>query len=99
MPHSFLNSLTFRHERLRTLLGWTPGLHALLRGGVLPCGCLIGSYETWSGEIADVVDAQGPTCPHAHHATHAVLWRRSARNAVGYPVHDGGSYAQIGPLK
>jgi hypothetical protein len=36
--------------KLRTFFGWSPGLRIGLAGRVLPCGCLVGSYETWHGD-------------------------------------------------
>jgi len=38
---------------------------AILRGvsgKVLDCGCLVGVYETYSGDVVRVVDAVGRTC-------------------------------------
>ena len=59
--------------KVRTFLGWTPGLRGVVAGHVLACGCLIGVYETRSGDIVEVLDSRGPACPHAAHQTNAVI--------------------------
>ena len=48
----------------------------LLRGvgsETLPCGCLVGTYETYQGRIVTIVDAPAPTCRHPDHRPHAPL--------------------------
>jgi len=45
-----------------------------LAGSRLPCGCLVGVYETINGETIRLIDARGPSCEAgAAHAPHAVL--------------------------
>lgn len=61
------------HARARTILGWTPGLRTLVSSGVLPCGCLAGTYETWSQQIVTIVDEKSGSCPHADHDKNAIL--------------------------
>lgn len=42
----------------------------ILRGlssRLLPCGCLVGVYETYSGEIIGILDARGPSCAETTH--------------------------------
>jgi hypothetical protein len=56
-----------------TILGWTPGLRALLEGRVLPCGCLVGLYLTWRGDAVTIVDAHAPRCPHTQHRDDAII--------------------------
>jgi hypothetical protein len=78
MRFTLLTSLTFltsaRHAaRARTILGWTPGLRALVGGRVLPCGCVAGIYETWMKDQVTILDARGHTCSVAGHAENAVL--------------------------
>jgi hypothetical protein len=34
---------------------------------LLPCGCLIGRYETYAGITIDIIDARGAGCPDAGH--------------------------------
>lgn len=35
----------------------------------LPCGCLVGVYETYEGEIVSIVDAHAPSCADSAHAS------------------------------
>ena len=44
----------------------------------MPCGCLTGTYETWTSEVVEIVDAHAAACTITGHVTHAVLWRRLA---------------------
>lgn len=48
----------------------------ILRGvgsQTLPCGCLIGLYETYGGPVVALVDARGSTCSdEQHRVDHAV---------------------------
>ena len=42
----------------------------ILRGlssRLLPCGCLAGVYETYSGEIVTIIDAKAPGCSDTAH--------------------------------
>jgi hypothetical protein len=59
--------------KARTILGWTPGLRHLVSGSVLSCGCLAGTYETWTGEAVTIVDARGSACRDDRHQTDAIL--------------------------
>lgn len=36
----------------------------------LPCGCLVGTYETYEGRIVTIVDARAPTCRRPDHRLH-----------------------------
>lgn len=56
-----------------SLFGWTPALRRMLRGRMLPCGCAVGVYETWSGDVVQLVDAHAPTCFSKDHAVNAML--------------------------
>ena len=56
-----------------TILGWTPGIRALVGGRVLPCGCLVGIYDTWKGETVTIVDSRGEQCGHIDHRDNAVI--------------------------
>lgn len=42
-------------------------------GETLPCGCLIGVYETYEGTVVRMIDATGDSCPHPHHRVNAEL--------------------------
>lgn len=59
--------------KVRTILGWTPGLRNLISGGVLPCGCLAGAYETWTKKVVTIVDERGVNCPYDQHQTNTIL--------------------------
>lgn len=49
-----------------TVLGWTPGLRRLVAGRVLPCGCLVGVYERWSGGCVEILDGRCESCELSH---------------------------------
>jgi len=38
-----------------------------LGGRVLPCGCLVGIYETYEGAVVSTIDAKGSSCADAGH--------------------------------
>jgi hypothetical protein len=42
-----------------------------LAGRVLPCGCLVGVYETYSGGVVATIDACGSACTEPEHRLHA----------------------------
>ena len=50
----------------------------ILRGtnsALLPCGCLIGLYETYRGQTVALVDVKGPSCTeHLHRVNACVQW-------------------------
>jgi hypothetical protein len=70
--------------KLRTILGWSPGLRIALGGRVLPCGCLVGSYETWRGDVVDVLDAHDARCRERVHAIDSIV-RYSQRSRASVP--------------
>ena len=42
----------------------------ILRGlssRVLPCGCIAGVYETYDGEVVNILDARGQSCAATDH--------------------------------
>jgi hypothetical protein len=42
----------------------------ILRGlssRVLPCGCLLGIYETYEGTVIGLIDLKGPNCDDQSH--------------------------------
>lgn len=42
----------------------------ILRGlssRVLECGCLVGVYETYDGDVVTILDAKGPACAERAH--------------------------------
>lgn len=91
MPFTFLTFLTFRRDdrlwKVRTLLGWTPGLRRLIAGRLLSCGCLAGMYDAWTGEVVAVIDSRGRDCFVTHHEDDRVLWRR-ARQSLELALDD-----------
>jgi len=38
-----------------------------LSSRLLPCGCLVGVYETYEGEIVTILDAKAPSCADPTH--------------------------------
>jgi len=44
-----------------------------LGGRLLPCGCLLGLYETYDGHTVATIDACDPHCTDATHTLDAVL--------------------------
>jgi hypothetical protein len=40
-----------------------------LNSHIRPCGCLVGVYETYAGEVVEIVDAHGEQCPDPAHRT------------------------------
>lgn len=58
-----------------TVLGWTPGLRGIIAGHVLPCGCLVGVYEVWTGESVEILDGRRDDC-ESHHDVNRVVRRR-----------------------
>lgn len=42
-----------------------------LGGRALPCGCLVGIYETYAAQTIAVIDAKGADCVHAAHRVDA----------------------------
>jgi len=48
----------------------------ILRGlgsRALPCGCLVGVYETYAGKTVWLIDAPGPSCADKTHRVHAAV--------------------------
>jgi hypothetical protein len=39
-------------------------------GRVLDCGCLVGVYETYAGQVIATIDARGPACDQPSHVRH-----------------------------
>ena len=71
--------------KLRTFFGWSPGLRITLGGRVLPCGCLVGSYETWDSGVVDVLDAHDDRCIDRAHVTNSVVRFTSTRAVAASP--------------
>jgi hypothetical protein len=44
-----------------------------LAGHVLPCGCLVGVYETYNKDVVATIDACGPRCETPGHRLHQVV--------------------------
>ena len=72
--------------KLRTFFGWSPGLRIGLAGRVLPCGCLVGSYETWHGDVVEILDAHDDRCTDRAHTTNSIVgYSRRSRVSVSLP--------------
>lgn len=52
--------------RLFTLGSWAPSLQTTLRSTYAPCGCQVGVYLDWRGQIVSVIDEANPRCPGGH---------------------------------
>ena len=44
-----------------------------LSGRVLPCGCLVGVYETYGSGVIASIDVRGAQCDRADHRYHALV--------------------------
>jgi hypothetical protein len=44
-----------------------------LTGRVMPCGCLLGIYETYRGQIVTTIDACGQRCDNPAHRLHEIV--------------------------
>jgi hypothetical protein len=44
---------------------------------MLPCGCLVGVYETYDGRVVASIDARGPSCEDLRHDRNADVPVRS----------------------
>jgi hypothetical protein len=56
--------------------GWIPTWTRILRGvgsRLLPCGCLVGLYETYRGQTVAIVDAREEHCANDTHHVGARL--------------------------
>ena len=60
-------------RRAWTFWGWTPGIERLVAGKVLACGCLIGGYDTRTGQRVEIVDAKALNCHNSGHVPNLVL--------------------------
>ena len=62
----------------------------ILRGtnsALLPCGCVIGRYETYRGESIAIVDLKGSRCTDRVHRVNArVPWNPDYGPAPGNPL-------------
>ncbi len=57
-----------------------------LGGRLLPCGCLVGRYETYSGTPVWILDAVAPSCDLPAHRPNAVLMRIAQESASAPPA-------------
>jgi hypothetical protein len=55
-------------------------------GRVLPCGCLVGIYETYEGSVVATVDARGATCVQSAHQLHAVVVEATVESTDPLPT-------------
>jgi hypothetical protein len=57
----------------------------MLRGmgsRLLPCGCLVGLYETGTGRIVTIIDAPHPACADLSHRANAAVKISSPRESA-----------------
>jgi hypothetical protein len=54
----------------------------VVRGRVLPCGCVIGAYETYSGGTVEIVDERGALCRDSSHRAGRSLAREGVPPAA-----------------
>jgi hypothetical protein len=52
----------------------------------LPCGCLVGLYETYSGHVVALIDARGSTCIDQAHRVDARCDRALADGEMTAPI-------------
>lgn len=57
-------------------------LRRCVRGMTLPCGCLAGVYETYSGGAVAIVDVVGKTCAAPEHGVNVVVWESGAATST-----------------
>lgn len=62
-----------------TLLGWSPRTTDCLSSATLPCGCVVGQYETREWVTLTVLDAVAASCTDQTHRPDAVLEVRPVR--------------------
>jgi hypothetical protein len=43
------------------------GILRIVCGRSLACGCLVGVYEKYSGEVIEILDERSPSCTNAAH--------------------------------
>jgi hypothetical protein len=59
---------------------------SILRGlgsRVLPCGCLVGLYETYGGAVVGLVDGVDATCQDPHHRLDATVPATDGAQSAG----------------
>jgi hypothetical protein len=61
----------------------------ILRGldsRALPCGCLVGVYETYASETIAIIDAKGSACPdRSHRVDSAIQFQPDPLRFADYP--------------
>lgn len=60
-------------RKVWSFFGWTPALRRVVSGRLLACECLVGVYETNSGEFLTIVDNVGKSCRETGHTVDRVL--------------------------
>lgn len=80
-----------------TLFGWTPGLREIVGGHVLPCGCLVGIYETWTDGWVEILDGVCENC-ESRHQVNRVL-HLTPREYAAEVVHMAGGPQALQPRR
>jgi hypothetical protein len=57
-----------------------------IAGRVLPCGCLVGIYETYEGSVVATIDARGRSCSQPTHALHSVVVEATVESTDPLPT-------------
>lgn len=57
-----------------------------LSSRILPCGCLVGIYETYDNRIVGILDAKNPACADSTHQLETIVPIDTSRDE---PVRDG----------
>lgn len=62
-------------DRERHKLNWLSRhrVRCALRGTQLSCGCIVGTYELYSGDVLSVIDVRAPECHDRQHQNHIVI--------------------------
>jgi hypothetical protein len=60
-----------------------------LGGRMLPCGCLVGTYETYDGEVVTTIDAPGARCVNSRHRLHQMVPPGVEANPLTLPQQTG----------
>ncbi|MEO8070811.1 MAG: hypothetical protein ABI652_05380 [Acidobacteriota bacterium] len=57
-----------------------------LSGKLLTCGCFLGIYETYDGQVVKTIDARGGACGDSTHELHAVVQDSAERTPSPRPA-------------
>jgi hypothetical protein len=77
--HELPHSATPPRDLERHKLNWLSRhrVRCALHGDQLACGCIVGIYELYSGDVLSVIDARAPECADRQHQPHIVIGREA----------------------